>query len=499
MNADVIVLVCSVIVILGFLVKAVHVRVTRSDLIRDNPYDEQMLASKSVKTGKIAMSTAATYSAFATVLFWFVTLGGNYSWTLFLIPVCLFCGNYLCIFTVRHLSIPLGVRPSIGKFLRDNSNCKTLHYVIDWIVVVFAFSAVLVELVIGSGILASMVPNLPHAQLAIFIFLTLVVCSYVVIGNMRAVIETDAIQFWLALASTLALIIYAFVFVSPAQETTIFLYPPRLTLFEFIAFILSVFSVQFLGPICKLHNWHRLATAENQQAALRGLNYGSMLAAILWALMIIAALKLNAMNVEQVTFVGIFGDMKSYGGLAAYLFYPVVFVGLIAAMISTADSAMIALFNFFYESIHRVKPEVEPTLRHNFGLGVCLFLVLLVAYWVNQTDLQGFAITVIYFLFNQLLVAFPTLLFLAVESKLLTTREDESRTEGTRQSSHRILAFGAALGWVTVLAMSAIGYLSGKLMWTMFASISGVAVSFLVSCFALPGLSRPSDQGKIDR
>jgi len=434
------------------------------------------------------MSTAAAYSAFATVFFWFVTLGGDHSWMLFLIPVCLYFGNFMFIQTVRHFSVPLGKHPTIGGFVRDSSEYKPLHYVVDWVVVIFAFSAVLVELVIGSGILASMVPNLPYSQLVLFIFLSVVVTSYVVIGGVRAVIETDVYQFWLAVVAALALLIYAFISVNPDPGTTRFLYAPRVTLPGFIAFILSVLTVQFLGPLCKLHIWHRLATSRNSEDAIRGHHRGAILGAILWVLMIFAALALNARTAEPVTFVGIFGDMKAQGGLSAHLFYPVVFVGLIAAMVSTADSAMAALFVFFYESIRRARPDVEPTLRHNVGLGFCLFLVLLIVYGVNQTDLQGFAITVIYFLFNQLLVAFPALLLLVVERKRLRGSEPPAESRG--QSMHGTLACGVALGWITVLAMSSFGHFGGQLMWTMVASICGVAVSSLVCCFAIPRLPK---------
>ena len=485
MSPDTLVLTCTVIVILAFLAKAIYERFKRGTLTEDDLYDEQILASKSVSSWKIAMSTAATYSAFATVLFWLVTLGGNHSWMLFLIPVCLYCGNFLFVDMVGRFSIPLGTHPTIGGFVRDNSTCKPLHYVLDWVVVVFTFSAVLVELVIGSSILAAMVPRLPHAQLMIFIFITVVVLAYVIIGGIRAVIDTDAWQFWLATAGALLLAIHAFVFVSPDPGMTQFFYPPRVTVPGLAAFTLSVLTVQFLGPLCKLHNWHRLATARNGEDALWGQHKGAILGAILWTLMVIAALALNARTAGQVTFAGIFDDMKSHGGVGAYLFYPVVFVGLVAAMISTADSAMAALFGFFYDSVRRTKPEVVPTLGHNAGLGACLFLVMLGVYALNQTDLMGFAITVIYFLFNQLLVAFPALLFLAVERNRLGNR---GCSDEVRQSSHIVLAIGVALGWITVLALSAAGHFSGQLMWTMFASISGVVVSSFVICFAIPGL-----------
>ncbi len=489
MSPDTFVLTCFVIVLLAFLLKAIYGRYKRRTLTGDDRYNEQVLASKSVSSWKIAMSTAATYSAFATVFFWLVTLGGDHSWMLFLIPVCLYCGNFLFVHMVRRLSIPLGTHLTIGGFVRDNSTCKPLHYVLDWVVVVFAFSAVLVELVIGSGILATMVPRLPHAQLTIFMSISVVVLVYVIIGGIRAVIDTDAWQFWLATASALLLVVYAFVFVSPDPGMTQFVYPPRVTVSGLAAFILSVLTVQFLGPLCKLHNWHRLATARNREDALRGQHNGALLGAILWTLMVIAALALNARTAGQITFGGIFDHMKSHGFVGEYLFYPSVFVGLVAAMISTADSAMAALFSFFYDSVHREKPDVELTLGRDLGLGACLFLVMLGVYVANQTDLLDFAITVIYFLFNQLLVAFPALLFLAVERK---RREAQSCSAASRQSSHLVLALGVALGWFTVLALSAAGHLSGELMWTMFASISGVVVSSLVICFAIPGLLRSS-------
>ena len=174
--------------------------------------------------------------------------------------------------------------------------------------------------------------------------------------------------------------------------------------------------------------------------------------------------------------------MKQSGVLGGYVFYPLLFLGLVAALISTADSAMAGLFLNIYESIWRKNPRFEPTIHRNTMLGGGLFLIMLVVYLLNQIDLKGFAITIIYFLFNQMLVIFPVLLFIAISGHLSRRNvQFKKLMEAGRIKTEINLTVALSVGWITVLLMSSKGYFSGILNWTMFASVSGVFVCAIVS------------------
>lgn len=479
------------VVLLGVfacLAKALHGRATRPPEAKDNPRDDYFYALGEITPTQIGLSMAATYAAFATVFFWFIALGGNYSWLLFFIPLCLFLGNAVFVLIVSKLDIPVGPRKTISQFVRENTQVRYLQYVVDWIINVFLFSTVLVEIVVGSSILASMVPNVPNAQVIFFSAISILVILYVVIGGLRTVILTDIWQLVLTFIGVAVILLFVLLFMPSQEGASGFLYAPKITASSLLAFVVSVVAVQFFGPLCQLQNWHRIAASSDRNAALKGHLKGALFGALLWSLMIVCALLLYPRLSGQVNFNSIFSSMKLSGNLGGYVFYPLLFLGLVAAMISTADSAMAAIFLSIYETIWRKNRGFEPTIHRSTMLGGGLFLIMLVVYLLNQTDLKGFAITIIYFLFNQLLVIFPVLLFIAVWVHLSRRNEEFKEFMEARKMKTEInLAVALSAGWITVLLMSSMGYFSGTLNWSMFASVSGV---FVCAILSLPAWSR---------
>lgn len=485
---DIIAIAFLLLGVLAYLIKALYDRKKRSHEAKDNPSDDFFFAMGEITPKQIGFSVTATYAAFATVFFWFIALGGNYSWLLFLIPLCLFLGNAIFVFIVSKLSIPVGPRKTITQFVRENTHSRYLQYLVTWIIAVFLFSAVLVEIVIGSSILASMVPNMHNAQVIFFSVISIVVISYVVIGGLRTVIKTD---FWQVISTSVGvcvLFLFILLFMPSEEGASGFIYAPEVNFSSLLAFVVSVFTVQFFGPLCQLQNWQRIAGSSDRKAALKGHLWGTLLGTALWSLMIICALLLYPRLNGQVDFNSIFSSMKQSGVLGGYVFYPLLFLGLVAALISTADSAMVGIFLNIYETIWRKNPGFESTIHRNTMLGGGLFLIMLVVYLLNQTDLKGFAITIIYFLFNQLLVIFPVLLFIAISVHLSGRNvQFKKLMEAGRIKTEINLTVALFVGWITVLLMSSKGYISGILNWTMFASVSGIFVCVIVS---MPAWSR---------
>lgn len=478
---DQFVIACVVVVGLFFLARALFSRLVGGMVDRENAYDDYVLASRQLMARDIRESMAATYSAFATVFFWFVALGGMYSWLLFLIPLFLYVGNSLFIKHVRRYGVPFGNLNTIGTYIRSKSSFKPLHYFSDFVVAVFLFSTLLVEIVIGSAILAAMIPNVPGNQLFFVILLTVVVITYVIIGGFRAVILSDAVQLYLTVGGVLALLVFSLAYIKSPTDGASLLYAPSITVPSLLAFLVSVLAVQLFGPPCQLQNWQRISAAKVQEEAFRAHRQGAVFGAVLWSLMIICALILHVKFQGIVSFKNIFAEMKGSDLFAAYALYPLVFVGLIAAMISTADSAMAALYLFLYDRLKQRRKEFSPTFLHNIAVGIVLFVLILSVYLANQTTVQALAISVIYFLFNQLIVVFPIFFFFLVLGKVQKTEDGKKAVAQIQGKIERNLTLALVIGWISVFSMSTVGYFSGLLNWIMFASASGVAVAWIVS------------------
>lgn len=93
LNPDLTAVVVLFLILCFFFFRAVLARLVGQTIGQTD--EEFSLASRQIKKNEIALSMGASYSAFATVFFWFLALGGGYSYLLFLIPICLFYGNKL--------------------------------------------------------------------------------------------------------------------------------------------------------------------------------------------------------------------------------------------------------------------------------------------------------------------------------------------------------------------------------------------------------------------
>lgn len=480
-SADQLVVVLVFLVMLFFLIKALFIRLTKKGKLKKASYDDYLFASRKLSKNQIRDSTAATYTAFATVFFWFIVLGAIYSWLLFLIPVFLFIGNYLFTKIVKWSGVKLGKFSTISSYISSKSSFKPLHYITDGIVVVFLFSILLVEIVIGSGILGDLMPNVPGGQLFFLVLLSLLTISYVVIGGFRMVIMSDRTQLYLTFAGVIALLIFSLGYLKIPIESNFFHFP-NISFSALAAFLVSVVAIQIFGPLCQLQNWQRISGSKDQKKALSAHRQGALLGAILWSLMIIVALILFVKLKGNVSFNTIFSVMKTGNVLSAYILYPLLFISFVAAMISTADSAMAALYLLLYDKIKtKKKRKFSPSNLLNILVGLGLFFLILSIYIINKTNIQNFAITIIYFLFNQLIVIFPVLFFFIIENKIMKKKKAKVILTDDRRGINRNLMLAVLLGWLTVLLMAGIGFITGSLNWTMFASASGVAVVFLIS------------------
>lgn len=484
---DKFVLACLIVVVLLFLLRAIFARLVTDDKAKEDPFKEYLLASQELTPRDVRESTAATFSAFATVFFWFVALGGMYSWVLLLIPLFLVIGNFLFTKVVARYGVRLVDHITIGTFVRSRSAYAPLHYLADFIVAVFLFSALLVELIIGSGIIASMLP-LPGMQFVLLLVLSLIVILYVAIGGFRAVVLSDTIQLYLTFGGVAALVIFAIFYLKPSSSATALLYKPDISFFELLAFVVSVITVQTLGPLCQLQNWQRISASKDQDAALRAHRHGALIGAGLWVVMILAALLLYSKLAGSVNINAILTQMKQHGVFPGYALYPLVMVGFVAAMLSTADSALAAIHLLVYDNLRRKTKTADKPFRlrfkHHLVLGAILLLIIVAIYYLNQTRIKDFSIATIYFLYNQLQVVFPVLFYFVVET---VVRRDETlvrKLADHRRTVSRILAVALVLGWLVVVVMSAIGYFTPSLNWIMFASAGGVATSGLVSLYA---------------
>lgn len=500
---DIIVLTAVVLVAVFFFVRAVLSRILSQITPQDQPQTEFLLAGRTITPSSIRISTAATYSAFATVFFWFVVIGGIYSYWLFLIPLALYFGNVFFISFVKRSGTKIEDHQTIGSYLRAASKDRWLQRSADLIIFIAVFSALVVEINIGSEIFSGILPGVPGGQLFFVALFSLLIIGYILIGGYRAVIVSDGPQLVFTVLGALAFILFVVVYLTPTTTPVQYLYAPSVSAVNLAAFLISVFVVQFLGPLCQLQNWHRISSAQNAGEALNAHRQGALLGAGLWTLMVIGTLVLNAKSGGSVQFPVLFEKMEQAGVVSAFGLYPLVFVGFVTAMLSTADSAIFAVYYFLYDAIQRhcarTGTYFVPTYKTNLLVGSCIFAVILTIYVLFQTRIHDLTISIIYFLFNQLLVLYPALYFFLRVSRYKLQGGKADTLQRITKDAEPKLRWGIIAGWFVVAGMFGISMLMKKplsvgvieitsLDVLMLSSGAGVAVAGLFSLRPLRAL-----------
>lgn len=448
--------------------------------------EDFLWSSQELSKHHVRLSTSATYTAFATVIFWFLALGYDYGYWLFIIPTSLVIGNIIFVRFVQHIDFDFSKYRTIGDLINRSSESKLLGTTSDIIVIIFLFSALLVEVVIGSGLINTLIGGVPGGQLTILLLLSTLVLLYVLLGGYRAIVRTDVLQITATCVGTLAILVFASLY-EPAINNTksqleyIFLPADRFNHWAIIALFVSAISVHVFGPVCQLTNWQRIKAAKIRSDGIQGHMQGIWITATLWVLLIIIALLLRSIFQTTNPLNEVLIVMRGADLVVQWFLYPLTGIGLVLALVSTADSIMGALFLSGYDITKRANSAFRPKMFHKLIFALIIFTFIVIFYVLNQTEISKNIITVVYFLFAQLVVIFPMVIFVLVD---ITRRqqaingiiESKAYDKGTIFR----LFLGTISGWIVVCSLTIVGHWTGIVEFIFIASGCGVLFSSLI-------------------
>ena len=202
LNPEIVMTIILVMVVFAFLLRSFF---TSSAENFEDEINEFLWASRGLTKQDVSYSTFATYSAFATVIFWFLTFGYDYGYWIFIIPIALLLGNFIFVKLVRSINIDFSQYRTIGDFIYQTTKVRQLGLICDFIVIIFLWAALLVEMVIGSGLIEALIGGVWGGQLTVLVVLSLVVLTYVLLGGYRAIVKTDRLQIFGTIFGSLAI------------------------------------------------------------------------------------------------------------------------------------------------------------------------------------------------------------------------------------------------------------------------------------------------------
>jgi len=234
------------------------------------------------------------------------------------------------------------------------------HSLITTIIVVIAFTGLLVLQHVLGGELLSIVTGMSY-EFCVF-FMGVIVCFYVILGGFKALFHTDVIQgifMWVAL---IALAIYIFLvhpqdinYSSTINDLAVKSYDSIMNIGGdqtiIIFFILTVIAA-FGGPDL----WQRVSMSSSAESAVKGVKIAGWTLILFIIPISIIAIDINALDIslEGDALTNYLKELNNNDGANWPLFMRAIFgIGLVSAFISTGDTAVMLVSTSLQNEMRR--------------------------------------------------------------------------------------------------------------------------------------------------
>ncbi|MCG7994267.1 MAG: hypothetical protein JAZ06_02440 [Candidatus Thiodiazotropha taylori] len=359
------------------------------------------LFAENIKSDNIAVNISATFSSLAGPFFFFMLQASNFGYMLIVLLAFQWLGHKYFLRLVEGLSIDPQHTGSIYRLIRHLTGSKKVADAANIIVAINTFFLLSIELILGSAVFAYFAINIPEASFYAFIALAIITIIYIVSGGFRLVFLTDKWQFSLvALGIVLALtsVFYALsakIGVTGSLLAIVdLLKNPLLPGMLLFAFLLNTLATTFTQACVQVSSWQRIASADSYPEIKKGVEKAiNRQFLLIW----FAAIVIGAISVElgsSITGVGDIANLiKETGFIGEFIVFPLLMTGLVAALMSTADSHLISLMlslddfaNKWYEKSVLIK--LNGGVQIWFGALAALIGVALVGEYVWFESLQ---------------------------------------------------------------------------------------------------------------
>ncbi|MHC4090201.1 MAG: hypothetical protein ACYSVY_07975 [Planctomycetota bacterium] len=347
--------------------------------------DEYLIYGRHLGSRHFSETFVATGLSLASVLFFFFDLGPRSGFSLLWSPVAYVLSIVFLLSILRRFAS----HPRSAAFVtQGNSIISFLHEcyrssLLKWLAIVVSMLSLLgiltIEIYIGTkifgvfGVLAG-----PDDRFFLLLVFTGLIYIYTYMGGFQSVVDTDRVQLGLmftAFAVLIGFIVGGVVSAERPLEFPLALLSPDPTRFEPVypgllpglCFCVSLFAMNFAMQISYLGNWQRIIAVGNMKELEGGFRRVAVITLAVWIVLIIGATATRALG-------GGIGASPGEGGhvltqilervkssdvaIHRVVFFPVIMVGLTAALISTADSHMMPMIQTYMYDVRHIRPHI---------------------------------------------------------------------------------------------------------------------------------------------
>jgi Na+/proline symporter len=461
----------------------------RSDEIVD--IDEFLFYGRSLEAKGYKRTFVATGISLATVLTFFLDFGGQFGYALLVSPIAYLAGVWLLLRALPALRSTgyLEKGTTLHSFLGRVYRSTQVRLVTGAVSLLGYVGILIIELHVGVTVFSAIYSS-TAALAATVVLLTVTILLYTWLGGFKAVVDTDKVQLALILLGTISGLVFLTYSVFRRPEV-LEQFPLELLDPNPLKLPLALLVVMLVGniplQIARMSNWQRIAAVGNEAKVRTGLSGAIWMTFAFWLVFntmgILLAALVPAGEETGMRTVYLLELMSGHGGPVAIVLYPILFVGLVAALISTADSILIPiltawLYDFrLHRELHDAegwgREEEQVNLESHLRLargGVKWFLMIVIALYILLVYAAKFDfVSLLFVFFNQQLVLFAPVIC-ALSGRRLDSRSARTAT---------IIA--VVVGWLSVWAVTIVGTLSETPDLVFYAAAVGFGASLAIS------------------
>ncbi len=380
----------------------------------------------------IAFASAALYYMQVSALWGYWVLVGSIGTYAF--------GQWAALSIALKSKVDFNTFDTVGGLIEGRTGSATLGKVVDYMNALSSGSLVYIELGLGVALFSFLFPDAPVAfAFFILIALSLICFAYISLGGFRAVLESDVWQGILIIIGLIALmgVATSLLFANLESARPALSLAPTVGSDEIIAFLLFALIANATLVTPQIGIWQRLASTGNSAFKMKVGAYSIAASAVVFALYVLIAGVYQGAGQPISSPADIFAPVTTFGDLGVYVLQPLIFLGLFAALISSADSSAIAAATAVFG--HQSQQSTGDKINRSRFFLLTLFATVIGCYALATFVFDGFMATflpVIFWLFSQLSIVFPAVLAVLLYPE--------------RMRSPRSMLIGLGLGWLSI-------------------------------------------------
>ena len=322
-------------------------------------------------------SVGASATSLAGALLFFFNQTSVFNYLVIVILIFSVVGIEAFLWVIKDIEPDPKTTGSIGRFIDYKTGSSEISKILNYIILGQLFFMMIIEVVLGAKIFSYFSGYNVDMYIIAIIFLSGFTCYYVIKGGLSAVVYTDSMQVKIIIVGLI--MAGSFLVVNTpigSWETalTTFTTLPKLPKGLIIVFIANVIVINTLLQITSPMNWQRFSSGQSKSDIFKGFAKASLLTILpIWIFSIVLAVLMGPFGAKD--FSGIFDLLRGGNTFTILVAFPIFFIGLIAALLSTIDSIFISILLHYDQSIKNER--VETSLNVNKGRAILFAAVVI--------------------------------------------------------------------------------------------------------------------------